>query len=353
MPMIKWVISKYLFLIAAIFLLSSCQAKKVDTNSVLDIEEDTLTIEELVEDRAIEKPKEYFKVEQKVIVKDYFQWMANVLDSLNSDRNYEIDEYALVQSNKWIIDTLRNTDYYYLKGKGILSKDPTAHTIVESGTMLLVPDSMEVVNIWKKLNEVYIDLNIPEYQMRIKQGDSILYQFTARVGRNESRFLAMAGREISLRTMPGTGTIVRINRNPTFINPKDNKRYKVTRRDDQVVTALPNIPWIEPEINGIRYGHLIHPTTNLETLGKASSNGCIGLRESDAWTVYFYAPLGTEIVIRYDLEVKNEADSVITLKNIYPGFEKKKVERKLRPALASITDIQDDGTPVCYCGKVD
>ncbi len=103
----------------------------------------------------------------------------------------------------------------------------------------------------------------------------------------------MAGRVVDLRTQVGVGKIVRINRAPVFINPRDNKKYTSTRRDDNIRTKLPNIPWLEPEINGIRYGQLIHPTTNLETLGKAYSNGCISLRESDAWSVFFYAPLGT------------------------------------------------------------
>lgn len=55
---------------------------------------------------------------------------------------------------------------------------------------------------------------------------------------------------------------------------------------------------LEPAIDGIRIGQLIHLTTNLATLGKLSSNGCIGLRESDAWMVYYYAPLGTKVLFR-------------------------------------------------------
>ena len=51
------------------------------------------------------------------------------------------------------------------------------------------------------------------------------------------------------------------------------------------VTKLPQIPFIETEINGIRNGQLIHPTTNPETLNKAYSNGCIGTKEADAWVI--------------------------------------------------------------------
>jgi L,D-transpeptidase ErfK/SrfK len=50
-------------------------------------------------------------------------------------------------------------------------------------------------------------------------------------------------------------------------------------------------------------------------LGKAYSNGCIGTSEADAWFVYYYAPLGTAIEIKYNLI---NADGK-TLKDIY-GF---------------------------------
>ena len=128
-----------------------------------------------------------------------------------------------------------------------------------------------------------------------------------------------------MRTMPGIGEIVRVNKDPIYMNPVDNKRYETTGRDDGKRTGLPAIPWLEPSINGIKIGQLIHPTTNLATLEKASSNGCIGLRESDAWIVYYYAPLGTKVVIKYELRGKNDAGETIEFENIYPGFEDIKI----------------------------
>jgi L,D-transpeptidase ErfK/SrfK len=76
---------------------------------------------------------------------------------------------------------------------------------------------------------------------------------------------------------------------------------------------MPLIPWIEPKLGGRRTGQLIHPTSNPKSLGKAYSNGCIGTREADAWRIYYHAPLGTRVVVRYDLRV---ADT-IRLKDIY------------------------------------
>ncbi|MBP9873779.1 MAG: L,D-transpeptidase, partial [Haliscomenobacter sp.] len=93
--------------------------------------------------------------------------------------------------------------------------------------------------------------------------------------------------------------------------------YEVTRRDDGLLTACPQIPWLEPEINGQRLGHLIHPTTNPRTLGRAYSNGCIGTREGDAWFVYYHAPLGTRVVFRYDLWTVGPEGDTVRLRNVY------------------------------------
>ena len=123
-------------------------------------------------------------------------------------------------------------------------------------------------------------------------------------------------REVDMKTRTGEGKIVKINRNPRWQNPVDGHEYKTTLRDDLRRTKVPRIPFLNPEINGIRWGQLIHPTTNQETLGKAYSNGCIGTGEGDAWRIYFHAPIGTKVVIRYDLEIIENGDT-LKLKDIY------------------------------------
>jgi L,D-transpeptidase ErfK/SrfK len=181
----------------------------------------------------------------------------------------------------------------------------------------MVPDSMEVQAIRSKLKGVMIELNIPEFALRIWQNDSLIHACPVRVGKDERKYLALARHEVNLRTPIGDGHIVRIERNPLYINPVDGHRYKTTRRDDGRYTQLPRIPFLEPEINGIRSGALIHPTTNRSTLGKAVSNGCVGLSEADAWMVYYHAPLGARVRFRYELVVTDSSGQLRTLDDIY------------------------------------
>jgi L,D-transpeptidase ErfK/SrfK len=153
--------------------------------------------------------------------------------------------------------------------------------------------------------------------MRIRVDDSVIYSCPVRVGRNEVKYLKTVGRPVSLRTPVGEGRIIRIERNPWFVNPVTGHRYVNTRRDDGKYTRIPQIPWLEPMINGIRQGAMIHPTTNPVTLGQAYSNGCIGTREDDAWTIYYNAPIGTRVVFRYDLKTTTESGDTVELEDIY------------------------------------
>jgi L,D-transpeptidase ErfK/SrfK len=189
--------------------------------------------------------------------------------------------------------------------------------ILHRGDSLLIPDSALVNKISNKLKTTTLDLNIPEFKLRLLQeGDTILVS-TVRVGKNKEEYLSLAGHTVDLRTPIGQGEIIRIERNPYYINPDDGKRYDSTRRDDGQYTKMPIIPWLEPTINGIRYGDMIHATTNINTLGKASSHGCIGTSESDAWVIYYNSPLGTKVTFRYDLILKGNHNDTIQLKDIY------------------------------------
>ena len=171
--------------------------------------------------------------------------------------------------------------------------------------------------IIRRLRALRLDVNIPEFLLRIYEDSTELYAFPVRVGQHRTRYLALSGRETDLRTQTGNGTLFRHERNPVFYNPVDGRRFYSTLRDDGQRTLMPRIPWLETEINGVRNGQYIHPTTNPETLGKAYSNGCIGTGEAAAWIIYYHAPVGTPVRIRYDLEVTTGPTGHTQLKDIY------------------------------------
>ena len=259
----------------------------------------------------------FIEMKSDVPVSQYFESIDSLRAIIDSAFGIQLSEYELVHANRWILDTLMSFDYYTAKEKGRIIFDQKQCTVLHADDHLMVPDSLELQSIRSKLKGVMIEVNIPEFALRIWENDSLIHACPVRVGKDERKYLALARHEVNLRTPIGDGHIVRIERNPLYINPVDGHRYKATRRDDGRYTQLPRIPFLEPEINGIRSGALIHPTTNRSTLGKAVSNGCVGLSEADAWMVYYHAPLGARVSFRYELVVTDSSGHQRTLDDIY------------------------------------
>lgn len=256
-------------------------------------------------------------VDSPILVKQYYAFMDSLLAAYKPCVPYVLTEYIVAHTNPWIIDTLVSFDYYARKAKGETINDQKEMTVLHQGDVIILPKKPQADSIDAMLANTVIDVNIPEFKLRILVYDSAKYTFPVRVGRNERKYLAMAGHEVSLKTPIGEGEIMRIAYNPSFINPADNKVYYATKRDDGHYTQLPLIPWLEPLINGKRLGSLIHPTTNEATLGKAYSNACVGLPEGVSWIVYYFAPLGTKVQFRYQLDVVNDTGDSVRLKDIY------------------------------------
>lgn len=261
--------------------------------------------------------EQYHQIERDVKIKDYFNYIDQVARRYDSLRFYPIDEYLLVRSNPWLIDTLASTDYYLRKDRGEFVPDQKELVVLYQGDLLRVPDSAMVCALQDEFANTLIDVNIPAYRLQVEVYDEVVYEMPVRVGRNQRKYLAMAEGVVDLRTQPGYGKIIQINKDADYINPSNNHPYFQTRRDDGHYTRLPRIPWLEPELNGQRWGQWIHPTTNIETLGRAYSNGCIGIRESDAWRLYYYAPVGARIHVRYDLVDRDRYGNRVVYRDIY------------------------------------
>lgn len=278
---------------------------------------DSLDLSMLLERQQDSVARPFVEIGREVRIKDYFKFIDSLATKISSDSKLDLNEYLLVHTNPWILDSLKNTDYYLLKAKGVFQYDQRQSVILHRGDRLVIPDSSSIVRINEKLNSTVLDLNIPEYKLRVIQSADTILICKVRVGRPVTEFLDVVGHDVNLRTPVGVGTIIRIERNPDYVNPDDGKRYDSTMRDDGKYTKMPIIPWIEPTINKIRYGDMIHATTNINTLGKPYSHGCVGTSESDAWVIYYNSPIGTKVVFRYDLSIKNKEGETIRLKDIY------------------------------------
>lgn len=241
---------------------------------------------------------------QSVIVFKQFFTFIDSLASVSLPTNLGIPgDLVLIGANGWILDTLRRTDYRESLKLGRYIDDLKTQPIIQAGSPIRIPDSLEALNIAAKIRATRLLLNIPEFRLRLIRNSDTILTAPVRVGRNERVFLEAVGREVDLRTPTGKGKINRVWRTPKSVNLHTGEVYKVTRRDDGRVTKMPPIPSLEPVINGHRTGKMIHATTNPVTLGKAFSHGCVGVSEADMWTIYFNLPVGAEVEFRYDLKV--------------------------------------------------
>ena len=256
-------------------------------------------------------------VPEQVLLKNYVKFMDSIVHKYDSLVPYTLTEHIIVRNNPWIIDSLEKTDYYYLKEKGVFVYDQKELMILKPGDTLYIPTDTVAKAILAKQSQTLIDINIPEFKLRIIEGTDTLYTLPVRVGQNKKAYWSVDDKTMNLKTRIGKGKIVEVYFKKGSVDPQSGKQMITTKRDDGKKTLMPLSPWIEPEIRGERFGQLIHPTTNLETLGKAYSNGCIGTREGDIWRIYYYAPVGTPVELRYDVWVTDSSGKKIKLKDVY------------------------------------
>ncbi len=269
-------------------------------------------------------------VDRNIRVKDYFKYVDKVVKQYDTLLFYRLTPHLLARMNPWIIDNFVNTDYYQQQKKGVFIFDQQELVILKKGDTLFVKNDNIAFDIIEKQNKTYIDVNVPEYKLQIIEDKDTVGKFLIRVGRNSVKQWAVFNEKVvNLRTKTGHGKIVSTYFKTASLDPATGRVYYKTNRDDGKVTMMPLMPWVEPEINKERFGQLIHPTTNETSLGKAFSNGCMGAGEGDMWRIFFYAPVGTRMQVRYDLDIKNEAGEMVHLKDIYGAAPKKEAMAKM------------------------
>ncbi|MEQ9581693.1 MAG: L,D-transpeptidase, partial [Arenibacter sp.] len=155
-------------------------------------------------------------VDKDITVANYFNFMDALTRKYDSLVPYALSEHVLVRANPWIMDTLANTDYYRQMAKDSFVYDQRKMIVLRANDSLLIPDTEVGQQLIKEMESTLIDINIPEYRLRIYQDSLLLYTFPIRVGQDRKRYLAMGDRVTDLRTKTGNGKIVRLERNPCF-----------------------------------------------------------------------------------------------------------------------------------------
>lgn len=300
-----------------IVLFNSCtHTPLTDTKAVVVAQKDTIIVPVLLYADTLIVPYD-------VAISHYFRFMDSLVKIYTPSVSYALTGHLLARTNPWLIDSLVGTDYYSRKARGEIVFDQKKLILLKKGDTLYIPSDIFAASIIAQQQNTWIDINIPEFKLRIVEGSVTLFSLPIRVGQNRERYLASVGKVLNLRTRTGVGTIKGYYFKDFFINPVDDKKFTQTLRDDGFRTMMPLLPWLEPSVNGECWGQLIHATTNENTLGKPYSNGCIGTREGDIWRVYYYAPIGTKVVIRYDRRLIENGDTIL-LQHIYSNKTLKK-----------------------------
>lgn len=295
-----------------------------------------------------EPPIARIPVQREVQIRHFFQYIAGIVQQYDTISRYKLTENLLLRANPWLMDTLANTDYYIQMKRGHFVYEQPKMVVLQPGDTLLIPGPMKAAALLEKMAKTWIEVNIPAFTLRIWEGDSVLFSMPVRVGKDKEKYLEAASHRVDLRTRTGEGEIIRVNRFPIFIDPVTGEKFKFTKRDDRRKTLMPQIPWLEPSINGQRYGQMIHPTTNPRSLGKMTSNGCIGLSEANAWRLYCFAPIGTKVSIRYELMEVNESGDTLRYKDIY---HLQKTGKTGKPRTVS-GFIPDTTAGICICDSL-
>lgn len=143
-----------------------------------------------------------------------------------------------------------------------------------------------------------IIINIPTTTLYLYQGDELIKEYRITVGR------------IDTPTPIGNFKVINKRINPTWY-PSDGRNPVPPGPDNELGTR-----WI-----GIDRPHFgIHGTIKPREIGKATSDGCVRLKNDDIEELYPLVPLKTPVEIRYqtiDVKRENELFRITVYSDIY------------------------------------
>ena len=217
-PMMK---PNTIILLFSVLLIVSCNVNRPISPKNTTIEKSNSPVQKVEEQNNISKKAKPLQayVSRDITVGQYFKFMDSLASKYDSLVPYALSEHVLVRANPWIMDTLANTDYYRQMALDSFVYDQSKMIVLKAHDSLLIPDTAEGQRLIRDMEHTGIDVNIPEFKLRIYQDSLLLYTFPIRVGQHRKRYLAMGDRITDLRTKTGKGKIVRLERNPDFYNP--------------------------------------------------------------------------------------------------------------------------------------
>ena len=167
--------------------------------------------------------------------------------------------------------------------------------------------------------ESRIEINIPEFALRVYQGGAVVRTFPVGVGRP------------GFPTPVGEYKVINRMENPTWENPylKEGAVRIKAGTDNPLGTR-----WLGFYNDG-RGEYGIHGTDNPSSVGKASSHGCIRMKIKDAESVFSLVEMGAPVSTTYRLYQLEQKGSTVVLKSFPDLYRRGKpdvrqVERQAR-----------------------
>ena len=100
------------------------------------------------------------RVYEGVIIENYFEFIDSLVQKYDPLTPYDLTEHLLVRSNKWIIDTLQNTDYYRMKARDSFVYNQKKMVVLPKGASITIPDSQTASKILNSFKKTFLDINI-------------------------------------------------------------------------------------------------------------------------------------------------------------------------------------------------
>lgn len=117
------------------------------------------------------------EITKPVRIREYFGYMDSLLAVYAPAAPYPLTGHVLVHANPWILDSLVASDYERLIQKDSFLYDQREWIVLAEGRELLLPDSTTGAAIRDHLGTFRLDVNIPEFRLRMYSGPSVLYSF--------------------------------------------------------------------------------------------------------------------------------------------------------------------------------